>query len=138
MRISGIPGTPGALDHAAASRKSRRRKSLFGMSTRHLLLWATRLFRRSTSTRTAPLRKYIAARQKDLSSETGPERARNRYAVGVGVGLILLDETTKKLAEARKPVDDDLLLSAKRAAAQAALSVLPEFDLLAREAGVEQ
>lgn len=34
----------------------------------------------------APLRRYVAGRQKDLASDAGPERARNRYAVGVGSG----------------------------------------------------
>jgi len=85
----------------------------------------------------APLRKYITGRQKSLTSEGGADRARNRYAVGIGVGLALLDQETKKFAKAGKPVDEEVLLGSKRAAAQAALSVLPEFDALAKEAGVE-
>lgn len=85
----------------------------------------------------SPLRKYIAARQKALTSEGGADRARNRYAVGIGVGLVLLDQENRKLAKVGKPVDEEILLGSKRAAAQAALSVLPEFDALAKEAGVE-
>lgn len=85
----------------------------------------------------APLRRYVAGRQKDLASDAGPERARNRYAVGVGVGLMLLDQEAKKLAKAGTPIPEEALVVSKRAAAQAALSVLPEFDALAREAGVD-
>jgi hypothetical protein len=85
----------------------------------------------------APLRRYVAGRQKDMASEAGPERAKNRYAVGIGVGLVLLDQEAKKLAKAGRPIDEDALLACKRAAAQAALSVLPEFDQLAEEAGVK-
>lgn len=85
----------------------------------------------------APLRRYVAGRQKDMVSEAGPERAKNRYAVGIGVGLMLLDQESRKLAKAGKPIGEEALLACKRAAAQAALSVLPEFDQLAKEAGVE-
>ena len=85
----------------------------------------------------APLRRYIAGRSKDLSSDAGPERAKNRYAVGIGVGLMMLDQETRKLIKAGTPVDEQVLLASKRAAAQAALSVLPAFDALARETGVE-
>lgn len=84
----------------------------------------------------APLRRYIAGR-KDLISETGPDRAKNRYAVGIGVGLVMLDQEARPLAKKGKMIDDEVLLAAKRATAQAALSVLPEFDQLAKEAGVD-
>ncbi len=46
----------------------------------------------------APLRHYVAGRQKDMASEAGPERGKNRNAVGIGVGLVLLDQEAKKLA----------------------------------------
>ena len=74
---------------------------------------------------------------KRLASDAGRERARNRYAVGVGVGLMLLDQEAKKLAKAGTPIPEEAPVVSKRAAAQAALNVLPEFDALAREAGVD-
>jgi hypothetical protein len=85
----------------------------------------------------APLCKYIAARQKGAKTEGTADRARNRYAVGIGVGLVLLDREKQKLVKAGKVIDEEMLLASKRAAAQAALSVLPEFDALAREAGID-
>lgn len=50
---------------------------------------------------------------------------------------MLLDQEAKKLAKAGTPIPEEALVVSKRAAAQAALSVLPEFDALAREAGVD-
>jgi hypothetical protein len=83
----------------------------------------------------APLQRYEAARAEHLT-EGGVERARDRYAVGVGLGLLLLDKEMKRSPEV-VPASPEVELAAKQAAAQATLVMMPEYDRLAREAGIE-
>lgn len=80
----------------------------------------------------SPLKSYVHARAAELTEE-GKEQARERYAVGVGVALLILDEDAKKSIDEGKSVDDEGLESSKRAAARAVLSVLPQYDRLAKE-----
>ena len=80
----------------------------------------------------APLKKYVQARAAELTDE-GKEQARDRYAVGAGVALLVLDEQRRKDAKAGKITDDDAHAVATRAAARGVLSVLPEYDRLAKE-----
>ena len=81
----------------------------------------------------SPLKSYTQARAAELTDE-GKERARERYAVGAGVALLVLDVETRKAAEKNKKTpDEDALHRARRAAARGVLSVLPAYDRLARE-----
>lgn len=80
----------------------------------------------------SPLKTYIQARAAELTDE-GKEQARDRYAVGVGVALLVLDQQERKDAKKGKVTDEDTLAAGRQAAARAVLSVLPEYDRLAKE-----
>jgi hypothetical protein len=83
-----------------------------------------------------PFKKYLAGRNRDL---TKIERPKDQYAIGVGVALLLLDrevEARRSTSSGNVP-DDGFVASAQRTAARAVLAVMPSFDALAREAGLE-
>lgn len=80
----------------------------------------------------SPLKSYVQARAAELTEE-GKEQARERYAVGVGVALLVLDRDARKAEKAGKPLDDATLDSGRQAAARAVLSVMPAYDRLAKE-----
>lgn len=83
----------------------------------------------------SPLKRYEAERIKKLKASTLDE-ARDRYAVGVGVGLLVLEERDRKLEkEGRKRPADSL--TERQAVARAALALMPDFDKLVMEAGLE-
>ena len=79
-----------------------------------------------------PLKKYVQARAAELTDE-GKEQARERYAVGVGVALLVLDDEARKAKKASKAADDAVLDMGRQAAARAVLSVMPDYDRLAKE-----
>lgn len=83
----------------------------------------------------SPLKRYEAAR-KDLTKD-GMDQARDRYAVGAGLGLLLLDRDLKAKANGAG-LSDAVELTAKQAAAQSALVMMPHYDKLAREAGIDE
>jgi len=80
----------------------------------------------------SPLKKYVQARAAELTDE-GKEQARDRYAVGVGVALLVLNEKRRKDEKENKIPDEDTHIAAAQAAARAVLSVLPDYDRLAKE-----
>ena len=80
----------------------------------------------------SPLKAYIQARAAELTDE-GKEQARDRYAVGAGVALLVLDQEARKADKAGKPHDEGALRAGQQAAARAVLSVLPDYDRLAKE-----
>ncbi|WP_432127564.1 hypothetical protein [Streptomyces sp. bgisy082] len=81
-----------------------------------------------------PFKKYLAARNKELTTD---KRAREQYAVGVGVSLLLLQQKLDKIKGAGEALpDDDFIDEARRAAASAVLAVMPAFDELAKEVGI--
>lgn len=84
----------------------------------------------------SPLKAYIHARAAELTEE-GKEKARDRYAVGAGVGLLTLDAQIRKDEKAGKLTDETLLGEAQRATAKSVLAVLPHYDQLAKEAEIE-
>lgn len=75
----------------------------------------------------------MQARAAELSTDEGKEQARERYAVGVGVALLVLDRDARKAEKAGKPFDDAAVDSARQAAARAVLSVMPSYDRLVKE-----
>lgn len=81
------------------------------------------------------LKKYLSGRVHDLT-EAGIQNAKDRYAVGVGLGLLLLDQTLSRKHQLGEKVDDEFVYTAQRAVARSVLSIMPEFDQLAKEAGL--
>ena len=81
----------------------------------------------------SPLKSYVQARAAELT-EKGKEEARERYAVGAGVALLILDDEDRKATEKTgKPIDETARHAGQIAAARGVLSVLPDYDRLARE-----
>ncbi len=81
----------------------------------------------------SPLKSYIQARAAVLTDE-GKEQARDRYAVGAGVALLVLDDETRRaVKKTNNPPDEAAIHRARRAAARGVLSVLPAYDRLAKE-----
>jgi hypothetical protein len=81
----------------------------------------------------APLKTYVQARAAELTTDEGKEQARDRYAVGIGVALLLLDQHSREEEKHGRIVDDTTITASAQAAARAVLSVLPDYDKLARE-----
>ena len=77
------------------------------------------------------LKKYVQVGAAGLTDE-GNEQRRERYAVGVGVALLILDDEFKKAGQ-KEPVDENLYKTSAQSAARGVLSVLPDFDQLAKE-----
>ncbi|MFC0681779.1 hypothetical protein ACFFGH_28440 [Lysobacter korlensis] len=87
------------------------------------------------NTEYSPLKKYMASRTKTLDTL---DRPRERYAVGVGVALMLLEQKAKADREGDQPaMSEDAIAAAQEAAARAVLAVMPAFDELAKESGLE-
>ena len=85
----------------------------------------------------APLKRYLGVRQRDLvRSASSP--AYERYAVDVGVAMLVLHHEREARVKEGKQVDETMLEVARQAAAQGAVSILPQFDELARQAGLEE
>jgi hypothetical protein len=78
------------------------------------------------------LKKYVQARATELTDE-GKEQARERYAVGVGVALLLMDVEEKRSEKGGRVPDERAIEAGREAAARAVLSVMPDYDRLAKE-----
>jgi hypothetical protein len=83
------------------------------------------------------LKQYLDSRARRVS-ETTLDQKRDQYAVGVGVGLCMLhqDLERRRAAEERLP-DEAWLNTTKDAIARGVLSMMPAFDELANQAGLE-
>jgi hypothetical protein len=84
----------------------------------------------------APLKKYVGVRQRDLV-RAGSSPAYERYAVDVGVAMLVLHQAREARIKRGEVVDETLLETARQAAAQGAVSILPQFDELAKQAGLD-
>lgn len=81
-----------------------------------------------------PFKKYIESRSQELTSV---DRPKDQYAFGVGVALMVLSKETDRRASKGVPMpDDEFVAEAQRAAARAVLAVMPQFDEIARQAGL--
>ena len=81
-----------------------------------------------------PFKKYLESRSRELTELTRPKE---QFAYGVGVALMLIQkELETRRSKGRAIPDDSFVEEAKRAAARSVLAVMPQFDELAREAGV--
>jgi hypothetical protein len=84
-----------------------------------------------------PFKTYIGARSRDLT-DPGVDGAKQRYAVGTGLGLLYLNQQLERRAKSGDQVSDEFELDAKQAVARSVLTMMPQFDRLAREAGVAE
>ncbi len=83
----------------------------------------------------SPLKRYEGERAKKHGKGT-LDQARDRYGVGVGVGLLVLEERYRKLENEGKKRPTNTLAE-RQAVARAALALMPDFDRLVLEAGLE-
>lgn len=83
-----------------------------------------------------PLKSYAALRAQEVGDE-GVARAKDRYAVGVGVEMLVLDKHAKAMAQRGHTVDDEWVDAAQVAAARGVLAVMPDYDQLVAEAGLK-
>src|SRR5262249_5860311 len=74
-----------------------------------------------------PLKTYAALRAREVGDE-GVARAKDRYAVGIGVQMVLLDRLARGSAQHDRPVPSDWLDAARVSAARGVLAVLPDYD----------
>lgn len=84
-----------------------------------------------------PLKRYLGVRQRDLV-RAASSPAYERYAIDVGVAMLVLHHAREARVKKGERVDEEMLEVARQAAAQGAVSILPQFDELARQAGLEE
>lgn len=80
------------------------------------------------------LKKYLGARAREIT-DLGAKR--DQYAVGVGVGLATLYAEVEKLQKEGQPVSERWIKDARLAVGKSVLAMMPGFDQLAKEAGLE-
>lgn len=78
-----------------------------------------------------PLIKYIETRAEAVTVTT-TETLKNRFAVGVGVQMLVLQEEEERLQKTGIAMEDPTRFASYRAAARGVLAILPEFDRLAQ------
>ncbi len=87
------------------------------------------------------LKTYLDRRGRTGASQRRIDQIKDEYAVGVGVGLLVLEQQDKQSRKRQKaepaPLDEPTLMVARQAIAQGVLSMLPKFDLLVREANLD-
>jgi hypothetical protein len=83
-----------------------------------------------------PLKAYAALRAKEVGDE-GVARAKDRYAVGVGVEMLVLEDHVRSMVQADREVDEGWVRAARFAAARGVLAVMPDYDQLVAEVGLE-
>lgn len=84
----------------------------------------------------APLKAYTSSIAKSVGDE-GVARRKDRYALGLGVYLLLTEEGARRKRESGELIDEASHVASCRAAAQGVLAVLPDFDTVTAEAGLD-
>ena len=84
----------------------------------------------------APLKAYSAMRARSVGDE-GVARAKDRYALGVAVEMLLADAEVRDRRQRGELISDNLMASFAVAAARGVLAVLPDFDSLTAEIGID-
>jgi hypothetical protein len=82
-----------------------------------------------------PLKKYLGATARELTSSEGVEARKDRYAVAVATGLLHLYVDDKKLEEKGEKLSASHTGIAQRAIARAVLAGMPSFDQLLKTMG---
>lgn len=83
------------------------------------------------------LKQYVSTRAGSVDTRTLDD-CRERYAVGVGVGLLLLDQEEQRRTKTSESTPDGWVDRSKEAVARGVLVMMPEFDALVREAGLDE
>lgn len=84
----------------------------------------------------APLTQYLGARAADIG-EAALDANRERYAMGVGLGLLYLDQSRATARQAGRDVEDTFYAAAQEAVGRSTVLLLPEFQRLMDETGYE-
>ena len=84
----------------------------------------------------SPLKAYVAVRARNVGDE-GVARAKDRYALGVGVQLMLLDASQEKRRKIATELDEQAAQDTMTIAARGVLAVLPDYDALTAEVGLD-
>jgi hypothetical protein len=123
-----VPGQVDMIEAHVLAAEREEYKSLASLGSQHVPTVVL-------NTDYAPLKRYESERAKTKSEATLNE-ARDRYAVGVGVGLLVLKERDVRIQKQGKKPPDDTLLE-RQAIARSTLALMPDFDKLIHEAGLE-
>ena len=83
-----------------------------------------------------PLKSYTSMRARKIGDQS-VRHLKDRYALGLGVYMVVADTHRRSAGESGNPPNEDLVAASRRAAAQAVLAMLPEFDALIAEAGLD-
>ena len=132
-QIELLPKQPGKVEEMPAQRSPKRAREYKELAQLGETPVLTILLNQDYS----PLKKYLQRRQSRAVEDRGGH-AHNRYAIDVGVALLVLHHEAEHRKKRGERVDEELLEVARAAAAQGAISILPHFDALAREAGIEE
>jgi hypothetical protein len=84
-----------------------------------------------------PYKTYIGARSRDLT-DGGIDAKKQRYAIGTGLGLLYLNQQLEHRAKRGEAISEAFELDAKQAVARSVLTMMPAFDRLVIEAGVNE
>lgn len=123
-------GTPGTIELIEASVLAEKREEYKELAELGAQQVPTVVLNEDYS----PLKRYEAERLKKHNEAT-LDQARDRYAVGVGVGLLVLEKRDRKLEKEGKKLPPDTVTE-RQAIARAALALMPDFDKLVMEAGL--
>jgi hypothetical protein len=125
------PQTVGAVERIDAESLAQAAPDYAALAGQHFEVLVVKL-----NEEFSPLKAYASLRAKEVGDE-GVARAKDRYAVGVGVNMLILDEQERERSEGHRPVDDSWIDTARSAAARGVLAVMPDYDQLVAEAGFE-
>jgi hypothetical protein len=82
-----------------------------------------------------PYKNYLESRSRDLADL---DRPRDQYALGVGLALLVINDSVQKAAKKGQLYADEFVSDAGRAAARGILAVMPQFDQMIKQAGLAE
>jgi hypothetical protein len=124
------PTTVGDIDSIEADDLSHLHEGFVDLRGKHFEVPVLKL-----NEEFSPLKQYASVRARTVADE-GVARAKDRYALGVGVQMFLLDEEVRHRRTNGEEVSDDLIARMREIAARGVLAVLPDFDAIISEAGL--